>query len=201
MAGSSTRHALVDVTVLAFLSQRSRHPYELHRVLVDTHKDFVTGLPRSLYHSIDRLARDDLIEPVETSRQGRRPERTVYQVTEEGTAELTSRLCRMLERPDRDHTVLLAAVSLLGCLSPGAVERSLRARMAALDGAIVAADASLSGLRTSGLPRVLLLEVECERTLLTAELEWVRGLLADLTSGEITWPVAEKEGQPTIDDH
>ena len=39
------RHDLVGLTVLAMLSVRASHPYELHRFIVDTHKDYVTGLP------------------------------------------------------------------------------------------------------------------------------------------------------------
>lgn len=175
--------------MLALLLQQPRHPYELHRFTVDTHKDYVTGLPRSLYHAVDRLTDLGLIEPVETGREGRRPERTVYQVTDEGKAELATRLRRMLERPDTDITVQAAALSLMGCLRPEDVERSLQTRVAALEGEVAQADAALAGLRGGGaLPRVLLLEVEYQRAVRAAELEWVRGLVADIHSGAVTWP-------------
>ncbi|GAA3309586.1 PadR family transcriptional regulator [Nonomuraea dietziae] len=66
-------HDLAGLTVLAMLAVRAGHPYELHRFIVDTHKDYVTGLPRSLYHAVERLAKEELIVPVETTREGRRP--------------------------------------------------------------------------------------------------------------------------------
>ncbi|MFF4416113.1 PadR family transcriptional regulator [Streptosporangium sp. NPDC001559] len=187
---------LVGLTVLALLSVRPGHPYELHRMILDTHKDYVTGLPRSLYHAIDRLAGEELIVPAETSRQGRRPERTVYRLTDEGRAELTTRLRRLLEEPGPDTRALNAALSLIGGLSAREAERALLTRAAALESAVFACDAYLRNLRESGLPPVLTLELECERALRGAELDWVRGVLERLASGELAWPDHTGPGTP-----
>ncbi|TNY35956.1 PadR family transcriptional regulator [Thermomonospora catenispora] len=184
------RWDLVGTTALALLAQRPQHPYQLHRFMVDTHKDYVSGLPRSLYHAVDRLLRDGLIEPVETSREGRGPERTVYRVTDEGREELAHRLRRMLERLDPDSRVMYAATSLMAALDPKEAERCLSTRAAALEGAVAAAEATLA---TLDLPRVLLLETEYRRALYTAELAWVRGVLEDLRSGGLDWPGSPAE--------
>jgi len=178
-----TDRDLVALTVLALLLSSPRHPYQLHRLIVDTHKDFVTGLPRSLYHAIDRLAHDELIEPAETQRDGKRPERTVYRITSEGQAQLRSRLTRMLEQPQSDSATFVAALSFLACLTPDEVDRSLHTRAAILEGRVAAADAQLGGT----LPRILLLELEYQRAADAAELAWVRGIRADLAAGVITW--------------
>ncbi|WP_371781868.1 PadR family transcriptional regulator [Streptosporangium subroseum] len=178
---------LVGLTVLALLSVKPSHPYEMHRFILDTHKDYVTGLPRSLYHAVDRLARDELIVPFETSREGRRPERTVYELSDEGRAELTTRLRRLLTEPGQDTRGFLAAVSLMGCLPVREVERALLTRVAALESAVFSCDAHMKGLQESGLPRLLMLELECERALRHAELEWVRSVLEGLGSGQLAW--------------
>ncbi|MBA9003598.1 PadR family transcriptional regulator [Thermomonospora cellulosilytica] len=179
------RWDLVGTTVLAFLLQRPRHPYQMHRFIVDTHKDYISGLPRSLYHAVDRLARDGLIEAVGTDREGRGPERTIYRITDEGRGELVHRLRRMMERLDPDTSAMYTATSLIGVLPPAEAARYLQARAAALEGAVAAAEAALA---TLDLPRVLLLETEYARALHTAELAWVRGVLEDLRSGELSWP-------------
>ncbi|GAA3079330.1 PadR family transcriptional regulator [Streptosporangium carneum] len=178
---------LVGLTVLALLSVKASHPYEMHRLILDTHKDYVTGLPRSLYHAVDRLAGDELIVPVETSREGRRPERTVYRLSDEGRAELGTRLRRLLAEPGQDRRHFLAAISLIGCLSEPDAERALLTRAAALESAVFACDAHLRSLEESGLPRLLLLELECERALRGAELDWVRSVLERLGTGELSW--------------
>lgn len=177
---------LTALTVLALLLSAPRHPYEMHRLIIDTHKEFVTGLPRSLYHAVGRLERDGLVEAAETSRDGRRPERTVYRITEEGRAELTSRVRRLVERPDPDTTLFTAALSFVGVLPANDAAQALGGRAAALEGAVTAMEAHLGVLRGQ-LPRVLSLELEYEHSRLTAELAWVRSVLADLAGGELGW--------------
>ncbi|MFI0420226.1 PadR family transcriptional regulator [Spongiactinospora sp. 9N601] len=187
MAGRKAGPDLVGLTVLALLSVKPSHPYELHRFIIDTHKDFVRGLPRSLYHAVDRLAEGELIVPVETIREGRRPERTVYRITSEGQAELSTRLRRLLEQPHDDMRTLTAAVSLMGALHPEDAEHALRTRTGALEGAVAGLDAHLAAQEASGLPRILLLELECERALRAAELAWVHDVLTRIRSGDLSW--------------
>ncbi|WP_329086792.1 MULTISPECIES: PadR family transcriptional regulator [unclassified Streptosporangium] len=181
------RPDLVGLTVLAMLSVRASHPYELHRFIVDTHKDYVTGLPRSLYHAVEKLAGEDLIVPVETSRDGRRPERTVYEITDEGRGELSTRLRALLENPNPDRRTFTAAISLVGTLQVPDALRALRTRAATIEGLLAGMNAHLRVMKDSGLPDILMIEVDYERTLNEAELAWVRGVIARLESGELDW--------------
>jgi len=74
-----------DLAVLCFLRERPMHPYEMQRLLLDRHWDEVLVLKRgSLYHAIRRLVSSKLIKIVGTSRDGKRPERTTYQITPAG---------------------------------------------------------------------------------------------------------------------
>ncbi|NUT44910.1 MAG: PadR family transcriptional regulator [Thermoactinospora sp.] len=181
------RPDLVGLTVLAILSVRPGHPYELHRFIVDTHKDYVTGLPRSLYHAVEKLAAEELITPVETSREGRRPERTVYEITDEGRRELATRLRRLVENPGAEHRVFTAAVSLLGVLPVPQALQALRSRAATIDGTLTALNGQLEAMRDGGLPEVLALELDYERAVGEAELAWIRKVAARLESGELAW--------------
>ncbi|WP_327088434.1 PadR family transcriptional regulator [Nonomuraea sp. NBC_01738] len=187
------RPDLVGLTVLALLSVRPSHPYELHRFIIDTHKDYVTGLPRSLYHAVDKLAADDLIAPLEATREGKRPERTVYEITEEGSRELTSRLFALLETPDPDTRTFTAAISLIGCLPVQDATRALRSRAAAVQGALATIDAHLKAMRDNGLPDVLMIEVDYARALSEAELSWLDRLITRLAQGELTWSATLKK--------
>jgi DNA-binding PadR family transcriptional regulator len=177
---------LPALTVLALLLTGPRHTYEMHRLMVDTHKDFVTGLPRSMYHAVERLLRAELIEVVRTDRAEGRPERTVYAVTDGGRAELAERVRRLLEHPDPDATLFVAALSFLGCLPAEQARAALDVRRAELERRI---DGTHAGLAAApALPRLLLVEAEFEIARLTAERDWVAALLADLDSGRLDWP-------------
>jgi DNA-binding PadR family transcriptional regulator len=178
---------LVALTVLAMLLQGPRHTYEMHRLILDTHKDFVTGLPRSMYHAVERLSRDGLISPTGTSREGNRPERTTYRLTGEGREELNSRVQRLLETPDPDSTLFVAALSFIGCLPVQQARQALAGRVATLDGRLTTMAGQLESL-TEHLPRVLLIELEFERARVAAELYWVRQLVAELENGQLSWP-------------
>ena len=177
---------LVSLTALAMLREGPMHPYEIQRLIRERHKEFVTGLPRSLYHAMERLHRVGWIEPVETTREGRRPERTVYEITEDGATELHWWLGRLLSTPDHDQQLFYAALSFLPLLSGTTAAHALSMRAAALHGEIARVRASLQALEGK-LPRVVLLEEEYLCIAREAELRWVRDLIAAIETGEVCW--------------
>ena len=79
-------HSLLALAVLALLFERPMHPYEMAATMRERHKEESIKLRYgSLYTVVETLQRDGLIEPHETSRDGRRPERTVYTLTDAGS--------------------------------------------------------------------------------------------------------------------
>jgi DNA-binding PadR family transcriptional regulator len=181
----------IGLSTLALLQECPRHPYDLHRIIRARRWDqafHIGGLPRSLYHAIDRLARFHLIEPVETTREGNRPERTVYQITEEGRQEFRSRLRSLLETPAAERPVLPAALGLAGYASPGMLLDALEGRVVVLMAEVAAREAALRALKEQmRLPRVVLIGAEWELAQSRAELDWVRSLVEELRAGTLTW--------------
>ncbi|MCO1653722.1 PadR family transcriptional regulator [Pseudonocardia humida] len=178
---------LPALTVLALLLTGPRHAYEMHRLIVDTHKDFVTGLPRSMYHAVDRLLRDGLIAVHDVRREGPRPERTVYALTDAGRAALADRVRRLLAVPDADATLFVAALSFIGVLSR---EQALTALLARLEVLAARLRGLEEGLATvpAAVPRLLLVESEFERARLGAEHDWVAAFVAEVRAGSPAWP-------------
>lgn len=203
-------NSLWELTVLCFLREGPMHPYELQRLVHERHTDDLLVLKRgSLYHAINRLNRHGLIEAVGTTREGRRPERTTYRLTEEGEEELLRRLRHLIAVPQRETPVFMASVSFLLHLSPEEAPERLEARATVLEAEIAGVTAALEML-VPRVGRVSVLEVEYARALRQAELDWVRGVIADLRTGHLTWdteailaavrglrpqPTAEKESE------
>jgi len=76
---------LLALAVLSYLTQRPMHPYELSRTLRDN--DDVRSIKfnhGSLYMVVGQLFRAGFIAGQETTREGQRPERTVYALTDAG---------------------------------------------------------------------------------------------------------------------
>ncbi|MGH3566080.1 MAG: PadR family transcriptional regulator [Pseudonocardia sp.] len=178
---------LPALTVLALLLMGPRHTYEMHRMMIDTHKDFVTGLPRSMYHAVERLVRDKLIGVQEIARDGGRPERTVYALTDAGRVELRARVTRLLAHPDPDTTVFVAALSFVGCLPGDEAAEALRTRSNVLAARIAGLDEAARSTPNTP-PRLLVIETEYERNRLDAERRWVDALVADIDGGRLEWP-------------
>src|SRR4051812_17945137 len=89
---------LLALAVLSYLTQRPMHPYELSRALRDNGDarsiKFNHG---SLYMVVQQLAKAGFVIEVETTRDGQRPERTVYALTDTGRQELHDWLRELVE--------------------------------------------------------------------------------------------------------
>lgn len=179
------------LVVLGLLRERPAHPYEMQRLIRERGKDELLDLKRgSLYHAIDRLERAGLIEPVETSREGRRPERTTYRITEEGIDTLLAWMRDILSRPGRDSSEFVAAIAHLPHLAPEEAADLLTVRAGLLQGEIAGLDSVLQAFAPR-LGRVVLLETDLTRAMKEAELAWVNQLVTDLRSGVHHWDIEE----------
>jgi DNA-binding PadR family transcriptional regulator len=174
---------LLALAVLALAVERPMHPYEMATLLRERGKDQSIEIKwGSLYTVVRNLARHGFLEPVETVREGRRPERTVYRATEAGRAEMEDWLRELIGTPEKEFPRFEAALSLLPGLPPDVVRDLLKQRLAALEAAIDRAESTIAG-HGAGIPRLFLIESEYYLTLQRAEADWVRSLLAELTDG------------------
>ncbi len=175
------------LTVLCLLRERPMHPYEMQRLIRQRKKDDFLDLKRgSLYHAIGRLQRAGLVEVVATTREGKRPERTVYRITERGGEELSAWLRELLANPARETSQFFAALSFIPVLQPHDALEQLEARAGLLEAEIAGMDSALRTL-IPRLGRVVLIELEYALAMRRAELEWVRSATADLRDGRLTW--------------
>src|SRR5258708_24707409 len=176
------------LVVLALLYESPMHPYRMQRLIKDRGKDQVINVEQraSLYQTINQLLRAGLIAVRETTRQEGFPERTIYELTDEGRQTALSWLREMLSTPAQEFPEFPAALSLLPLLPPEDVIHQLELRSTRLTDQIAQID---EGIQTyaADLPRLFLIESEYVRLILEAELKWVRAVIADLRSSELTW--------------
>jgi DNA-binding PadR family transcriptional regulator len=142
----------------------------------------------SFYTVVQNLEKYGFIEAVEVVREGRQPERTTYQITEAGRAELMDWLRELLSVPEREHNSFEAALGESAVLPPDELIGLLQQRLAALEEANGLIQAELATLVTQ-VPRLFLIESEYYLAQRRAEEEWVRGLLKEFTGG--TFPGLE----------
>jgi DNA-binding PadR family transcriptional regulator len=189
MERKSSARTPLGLAILDFLVERPMHPYEMRQLIRDRHLDeYVKVKGGSLYHAVERLVADGLIEPVETERQGRRPERTVYAITEAGRDEFTDWLDEALQNVQREYTRFGGALAFMHNRDPETVLTLLWQRSTQLAAHIAAHDEVHRRLRESELPRAYTIEDEYAQAMRRAELDFVNSLVEDIRSGTLRWP-------------
>ena len=176
-----------EIAILALLREKPMHPYQMQSLLHERHQDEILVLKRgSLYHAINRLLRARLIEAVSSSREGRRPERTTYRILPAGRRQLVASLREMVGTPKREPSDFLASLNFIVYLTPEVATRHLDERAASLEKEIHAIESGLQGALAL-VGRIHLLEIEYLLAMRQAELAWVRVIVGQLRSGNLTW--------------
>src|ERR1700756_3883804 len=92
------------LAVMALLFERPMHPYEMAATLKQRHKgESIKIRYGALYTVIELLAKRGFIVAKETSREGKRPERTTYVLTRSGYDELRAWMQDPLRDPVREY--------------------------------------------------------------------------------------------------
>ena len=171
------------------------HPYEMYQTLVQRSEDrLVKVRPGSLYHTVDRLARHGLVRATGTEREGNRPERTTYEITEDGTLALGERVADIIAHP-RQRVPRVPARPRRGAQParrdrhraapqarrphPGRHRRARRRRS--------------EPCGRSHCPPKYWLDVRYQRAMAEADAATLEALIHDLESGALSWD-EEKHG-------
>jgi len=182
------------LAVLGLLQVGPLHPYGIQRLIKLWGKDQVVnvGQRANLYRMINRLHDSGLIAVRQTERDQQFPERTVYELTDQGR--LTSRewLTTMLSTPRNEFPEFPAAMSFIMGLTPEESLAVLEERAETLRDLVAGHDRNLAE-HSGSLPRVTLLETEYLRAVTDAELQWVDGVMDDLREGSLRWSYEDFE--------
>ena len=175
---------LLALAVLSCLNERPMHPYEISQTLRQRGKDQSIKLNYgALYGVVESLAKAGLIEPRETVREGKRPERTVYAITEAGAQEHDEWLEDLIANPVRDYHSLEAGLALMAGLAPDRVVRALEERTVKLRVELASVDESLRIAEEMRLPEIFSMEADLRQALLRAELDFVTALAQRMRAG------------------
>jgi DNA-binding PadR family transcriptional regulator len=170
--------------VLALLFERPMHPYEMGVLLKQRNKEesikFRYG---SLYTVIDLLLTRGYIAARETARDGRRPERTVYELTPAGNEELHDWMADLVGQPSKEYPQFEAALCLLPVLPPDEALSLLRRRLELIDDNAAVLRRQIDQLTMANFPSLFMVEAEYRFALIKAERDFVAGLIGRIENG------------------
>jgi DNA-binding PadR family transcriptional regulator len=171
------------LAVMACLTERPMHPYEMAATMRTRGQDASIRLNYgSLYGVVETLLKRGLIEEQEVVRDGRRPERTVYRITDDGRTEVDAWLAELLGTSAKEFPQFEAGLSLMGVLPPERVVGLLDQRVGRLHERLAELDAIVAAATGNGVPRLFLAEMDYERALVEADCAFTEQLARDIES-------------------
>jgi DNA-binding PadR family transcriptional regulator len=183
----TAQRSALGLIVLWQLVEGPKHVYGIQKQLEQQGKDRVVNVRAraSLYQTLARLQRLGLVEVQETVRRAGYPDRVVYAINDAGRETAREWLREMLRTTSDEYPEFIAAVSILFGLAPDDARVQLEQRADSIAAELAGTEATIEG--NPGLPRLFLLEEEYRQAVLEAELSWLRGVIADLEKGRLTW--------------
>jgi DNA-binding PadR family transcriptional regulator len=180
----------LGLSILSLLDERPMHPYELASTMRHRHQDeFIRLNFGSLYHTVDALERSGWIVPAEREKEGRRPERTIYHLTDAGRDVLARTVGDILARPRREYPHFATGLMFMHHLGRSEAREHLNARAAALKATSEKLASILAEVRAEGVSRLALIELEHKIAMLDAERRWVANLEKEIDEGKLEWKV------------
>lgn len=177
------------LAILCLLVEEPMHPYRMQQLIKERGKDEVINVRyrNSIYQTIDRLHRDRAIVIQEKKQNEGRPDLIVYEVTEEGREAAYEWIREMLSTPKQEFLEFPAAISFLPLLTPEDAKEQLQKRVLALEQTLAYVEKQMEIATSRGIPRLFLLEVEYQRTMSLAELEWIQSTIDDIQDEKLKW--------------
>jgi DNA-binding PadR family transcriptional regulator len=174
------------LAVLSCLWERPMYPYEMTTIMRERGKEDSIRLNfGSLYAVIKALEKHALIEATRTEREGNRPERIVYVITDAGKAEALDWLRELVALPIKEYPAFETGLSLLPMLTPEEAITLLRQRLTRLDAALVERERIRKSPEASGVPELFLIEGRYRVAMIEAERAFVASMVARLERGDL----------------
>ncbi len=189
MPSSAAPLSPLTLAALALLAERPMHPYEMYQLSMQRRDHRLVKIkPGTLYHAVRRLADSGLVAAVGTDREGNRPERTTYEITDTGRDQLQTNVAVMIAQLADEYPTFPFALGEAHNLPEDEVVRLLTTRLSALRETIGEIEAGIAVVRGKDLPWAYWLQLEYLHTVLSAQASWVESAVADIGSGRFALP-------------
>jgi len=131
---------LLALAVLSVIIERPMHRYEIAAKIRERGKDRDMDVKwGSLYTVVQNMEKAGFLAVVGNERDGARPERTIYAVTDAGRAEMVDWARELIADPQAEHHRFVAGLSVVAVLPPDDVVELFGRRVEALSRGIDAA--------------------------------------------------------------
>lgn len=173
------------LVILGLLRERPIHGYDIKRVVEDQMSDWASITSGSIYFALDMMAKEGFIEQVGTEREGGRPPRSLYQITESGRAEFHRLLREVWSGVGQPRYAIDLGLFFMNDLSREEVVAQLKERVTQLRTMVYRAATHRSEVvARKEKPRQAAAVFDHSLAHIQAELAWTLDLLSKVERGE-----------------
>lgn len=178
----------LDLLVLSMLVERPMHPYEMAQLAVKRHFDRLVNIrTTSVYNVVARLLAKGFVAVHDVQREGNRPERTVYALTEAGRRAHRQTLESLLADRPAEYPRLYLALAQAHELPREEAARLLRVRREAMAAELAAVVDLVDTTAAAGVPEIFRLDGGMRIATLRAQIAWLDDLLDRMDNDDIAW--------------
>lgn len=175
----------VRLVILGLLRERPLYGYEIKQIIEEHMSDWTSIAFGSIYFALDKLADEKFVEKVGVEQEGKRPSRSVYQITAAGRDEFLRLLREEWRQVERQYFSIDICLFFLERLPLEEVKNYLHTRLAALQNALEHIQNHRDEqLALPEVPHLAAAIFDHSIVHTQAELTWVTDLLQKLESGE-----------------
>jgi DNA-binding PadR family transcriptional regulator len=172
------------LVILGLLRDRPLYGYEIKQIIEEHMGDWTSIAFGSIYFALGKLAEEGFIQQVAVEQQGRRPSRSVFQITEEGRAEFVRLLRAAWSEVERHYYAIDVGLAFMGALPREEIQAYLEARTQHLEGIVRhIAEHQREQMARREVPAVAASVFAHSQAHFQAELEWTRDLLDKVERG------------------
>ncbi len=176
----------VRLVILGLLRENPLYGYELKQIIEEHMGDWTSIAFGSIYFALDKLAEEGFVEKVSVEKEGRRPSRSVYRITEAGRQEFLHLLRESWQQVERQYFSLDICLFFIDALQPEEILSYLRARQKILRDTLEHIESHRAEqVSQPEVPPVAQAIFDHSITHTRAELVWVTDLLDKMEGGNL----------------
>jgi len=174
------------LVILGLLRERPLYGYEIKQIIEEHMSDWTSIAFGSIYFALDKLAEEKFVEKVGVEQEGKRPSRSVYQITIAGREEFLRLLREVWGGLERQYFAIDIGLFFMAALPLDEIKEFLRRRVVQLEEILNYLDShQREALAEDGIPRSAGAIFNHSRIHFQGELSWTRELLAQVEQGKL----------------
>ena len=174
------------LVIFGLLRDQPLHGYEIKQIIEEQMGDWTSIAFGSIYFALGKLSKEGLIQMVATEKEGNRPSRSIYKITETGRLEFLRLLREVWNKPEQQYFAIDIGLAFMNALPADEIKGYLHKQVTQLEAILQYLDShQQEQMSQPDIPNRAVVIFEHTRAHLNAELSWMKNVLEKIELGKL----------------